>query len=204
MGLSTGLNEKKKPSFWFQDPDKPQAYHTCTFQGLGKNTREYLKLVAERMVEEGFKPAEKWREIIIAFNKSDLVYETSDEKFLLGIRAVSDGNLRVGYATTVGKKEKVLKILVGSYAFGAVFGILLALIVQSIVYPVPYWIAVAIGLLMIFLMHFPAFLYFWPSKMSSGRKVRQVLVGIAESMGSKQIKPFSSYLKLTTVDLEDR
>jgi len=71
---------------------KPKAYHTCTFQGLGDKRQEYLRLVEEGMMKQGFKRAEEWRERNPVFTGSDLIFKSPDEKFLPSIRAVSAEN----------------------------------------------------------------------------------------------------------------
>lgn len=188
---------------------KPRAYRTCTFQGLGNKRQAYLDSVAERMAEQGFKRAEEWRERNPVFDGSNSIFKSSDEKFLVAIRAISteDGNLRAGFSLA-GVPGKAAKIFVFSIGFAFILGALSAYILRQMFGPIKgtvqdLWMLILVMIILFTAFGFPVLAYMTPSKMRYNRKVRQILVETAESMGSKQITPFSSYLKSTTVDLED-
>ena len=190
---------------------KPRAYRACTFEGLETKGQIYLELVAEGMAKQGFKRADEWGERNLALGGSDAIFKSADEKFLAGIRAVSteDGNMRVGYALA-GMPGKAAKILVFSGGLAFILGVLSAYTLRQVFGPLTtltfknLWVLILVLIILFSTFLVPVLAYTLPAKRKLNQEIKQLLIEIGESMGSKQITSFSSYFKLTTVDLEDR
>lgn len=174
----------------------------CTFQGIGTKRQEYLNLVAERMVTNGFKRVEEiklgiWGQYLYV-KGSDFTFESPEGEYQTGIRAVSiDENLRVGFNHTgtsrIAKKAflwlvcclfialvvSLLSCNIVKYAFPSIDAFQLTMLWTIIFFPV---------------MFGPIFFIAGKKKRSLDRQIKQFLVDTAEYMGSKQITPFKRIL----------
>lgn len=167
-------------------------WRTSTFQNLQTKIQSYMELLTEEMAKKGFQRSEK-SDIgtFGAFLKGGYsMFETPDKKFNAIIQAIPcNGELKVGFTLLAKPKQNTLLFI------SFIIGLLVSLVPLYIIkYVVPFiegfplamlwliiWFSIGLGV--------PLF-FSGLSVITWNRKLMQILVRTAESMGSKQITPF--------------
>lgn len=169
-------------------------WRTCVFQGIGTKKQAYLDLLAEEMARNGFQKGEKnklgtWG-VAPFLEGSSPMFETPDKKDNVIIQAIPcNGDLKVGFMLIAKTKQNIL--LFTFFVLGLIVSLVL---VYAIKYAVPSfdgfplamlwlitWFSIGLGL--------PLF-FSGLSVITWNRKLMQIFVETAESIGSKQITRF--------------
>jgi hypothetical protein len=195
----------KRKYFWSK---KPAVYRTCTFQGAIEDEQTYLHSVTEEILKLGWKRVDEVNEHNPYLKESDRMFRSPENGWLTGIRAILSDNekFRVGYAL-VGT-FKLIKIMIISIGFAFPFMLLLAKIFRTFGAFTSEREKILLALLTFGIgfavLVTPIFAYGLPLKRRYHKEIKQILKGTAESIGLKQVTPFSSsWFQLTTVDLEE-
>lgn len=168
-------------------------WRTCIFQNIGTKKQEYLVLLAEEMARKGFQQGEKdeiGTRIMTPFlQENSPMFETPDGKLGIAIQAVpSNGDLKVGFMLIAKTKQNTLVFV------SFVLGLLVSLAsVYLIKYAFPYFDGFPLAMLWLIIwfsigLGLPLLLQ--SSIITWNRRLMQILVEIADSMGSKQVTPF--------------
>lgn len=179
------LGTGRRASFSF----KVHPWNICTFHGLGNRRQDYLDLVTEGMRKEDFQLTEE--SPVINIKGSDLMFKGPGQTAFF-IRAVPIGeDLRVGFILT----QEVGALAFLSLPLALPPSLLILYIIRSMVLLDTASYAISWGIIYIILMCAILVLLIKVRTPKTGpQEIKNFLVKIGESMGSKQITPFKRIL----------
>ncbi len=175
-------------------------WRTCLFKGIGSKRQSYIDLLTNEMVRRGFKQKEtimfekdNFSEVGIEHILLDIgTFENPDGKFNIGFQIFpSNENLQVGFTLS-------RKLDIRFFAFLILSLLVTAMLYYMIKYALPYVNEYSLRLLLIVIFFLAALVlpYSRLSIIKWNRQLMQILIEIAESMGSKQITPFKRTTKI--------